>query len=104
MVVKEIKNDGIRHLLKGGSIQRFIFLNGLKCVVNSTDRINSGLFCDDIRWRRKLMIRVHRSHSDRLNAKLTQSANIVDGHRLSLDQITSSGGIEQALSKNHTVL
>ena len=51
VVVEEIKDDGIRHLLQGGNVQCSVFFDGLKRVVDSTDCVDARLFLDDI-WRR----------------------------------------------------
>ena len=104
VVVEEVKNDGIRHLLQCGNVQCSIFLDGLECVVDCADRVNTRLFLDYIRRRYKFVARIHGCHSDGLDAKLVHTADIVNRYRLALDEITAPRGIEQTLSKYHTIL
>ena len=104
MIVKEIEDDGIRHLLQRRDIQSSVFLNGLKCIVDSADCIDARLFLDHIGRRCELVAWIHGGHSDRLDAELVESANIVNCNRLTLDEIASPCGIEQTLPKYHAIL
>ena len=103
MTVEQIKDDAIRHLLQCGNVQRAVILDGLKCIVDGTDRIDARLLLNDIGRRCKLVNWIHRGHSDRLDAELVQPANVVNGDGLTLDQIASACGIEKTLSEHHTI-
>ena len=58
MVVKETENDRVGHLLQRRYIESSVFLDGLKCVVDGTDRIDARLLLDHIRRRRELVLRI----------------------------------------------
>ena len=104
VIFEEIKNNRVGHLLQSVYIQRTVFLDGLKCIVDRADCFDACLFFDYVGRRRQFIFRVHGSYGHRLNAELVQFTDIIDCNRLTLDKITASCSIEQTLSKNHTAL
>ena len=59
MIIKETKDNRIRHLLQCRDIEGPVFFNGLECVVDSADRIDTRLLLDHIRRRWKLVAWIH---------------------------------------------